>query len=90
MNNLINDLHLITGKISRPGNNPLSLHRPTLGLWYSPRSRHAISNRLPSDRVVTNPKHRAEAEKIWGLEPGTINPKPGYHAVDMFRALTRG
>jgi len=89
MNNLITDLHLITGKISRPGNNPLSLTGQPSACGTA-REVGTLSNRLPSDRVVTNPKHREEAEKIWGLEPGTINPKPGYHAVDMFRALTRG
>ena len=30
MNNLITDLHLITGKISRPGANPVQPHRPAL------------------------------------------------------------
>jgi nitrate reductase NapA len=40
--------------------------------------------------VVMNAEHRAKAEKIWGLESGTINPTPGFHAVDMFRALSRG
>jgi nitrate reductase NapA len=40
--------------------------------------------------MVTNPDHRAKAEKIWGLESGTIPEKPGYHSVDMFRALARG
>jgi nitrate reductase NapA len=89
MNNLINDLHLITGKISRPGNNPLSLTGQPSACGTA-REVGTLANRLPSDRVVTNPKHRAEAEEIWGLDPGTINPKPGYHAVDMFRALTRG
>ena len=49
-----------------------------------------LTNRLPSDGLVTNPDHRAKAEKIWGLESGTIPEKPGYHSVDMFRALARG
>jgi len=39
---------------------------------------------------VTNPEHRAEAERIWKLPAGTIPAVPGYHAVDMFRALKRG
>jgi nitrate reductase NapA len=40
--------------------------------------------------VVNNPEHRARAEEIWGLEKGSLNPKPGRHAMDMFRAWTRG
>lgn len=89
MNNLINDLHLLTGKISRPGNNPFSLTGQPSACGTA-REVGTLANRLPADRVVTNPKHREETEEIWGLEPGTINAKPGYHAVDMFRALSRG
>ncbi len=88
MNNLINDLHLITGKISRPGNNPFSLTGQPSACGTA-REVGTLSNRLPADMVVMNADHRKKAEEIWGLEPGTINPKPGYHAVDMFRALMR-
>jgi nitrate reductase NapA len=89
MNNLINNLHLITGKISQPGNNPFSLTGQPSACG-TVREVGTLSNRLPADSVVTNPEHRAKAEKIWGLPPGTIPEKPGYHTVDMFRALTRG
>ena len=89
MNNLITDLHLITGKISRPGNNPFSLTGQPSACGTA-REVGTLSNRLPADMVVNNPEHRQKAEEIWGLEPGTINPTPGYHTVDMFRALARG
>ena len=89
MNNLINDLHLITGKISRLGNNPFSLTGQPSACGTA-REVGTLSNRLPADMVVMNPEHRAKTEEIWGLEAGTINEKPGYHAVDMFRALERG
>ena len=89
MNNLINNLHLLTGKISRPGSNPLSLTGQPSACGTA-REVGTLSNRLPADMVVMNPDHRKKAEEIWGLEPGTINPKPGYHTVDMFRALIRG
>ncbi|MCS6976024.1 MAG: molybdopterin-dependent oxidoreductase [Gemmatales bacterium] len=89
MNNLINDLHLITGKISRPGSNPLSLTGQPSACG-TVREVGTLNNRLPADMVVTNPEHRAKAEKLWGLPPGTIPEKPGYHTVDLFRALSRG
>ncbi len=89
MNNLINDLHLITGKISRPGSGPFSLTGQPSACGTA-REVGTLSNRLPADMLVTIDAHRAKAEEIWGLEPGTINPVPGYHAVDMFRALSRG
>jgi nitrate reductase NapA len=40
--------------------------------------------------VVTNPKHRAIAEKIWKLPRGTIPGQPGYHAVLQNRMLKDG
>ena len=89
MNNLITDLHLITGKISRPGNNPFSLTGQPSACG-TVREVGTLSNRLPGDMVVNKPEHREKTEKLWNLEPGTINEKPGYHTVDMFRALARG
>lgn len=89
MNNLITDLHLITGKICRPGSNPFSLTGQPSACG-TVREVGTLSNRLPADMVVTNPEHRAKAEKIWKLPPGTINPRPGQHTVDLFRAAARG
>lgn len=89
MNNLITNLHLVTGKISRPGNNPFSLTGQPSACG-TVREVGTLCNRLPADMVVTNPEHRAKAEKIWKVESGTIPEMPGYHSVDMFRALVRG
>jgi nitrate reductase (cytochrome) len=89
MNNLITNLHLITGKICQPGNNPFSLTGQPSACG-TVREVGTLCNRLPSDMVVTNPEHRAKAEKIWKLPEGTIPAKVGYHTVDMFRALARG
>jgi nitrate reductase NapA len=89
MNNLITDLHLITGKISRPGNNPFSLTGQPSACG-TVREVGTLCNRLPADMLVTKKEHRDKAEKIWGLAEGTISAKPGYHTVDMFRALVRG
>ncbi|HVS13403.1 MAG TPA: molybdopterin-dependent oxidoreductase [Thermoanaerobaculia bacterium] len=89
MNNLITDLHLLTGKIGRPGANPFSLTGQPSACGTA-RVVGTIANRLPADMVVTDPEHRAKAEEIWGLEPGTISGRPGYHAVDLFRAFQRG
>lgn len=89
MNNLITDLHLITGKIGRPGANPFSLTGQPSACGTC-REVGTFGHRLPADMVVTNPEHRAKTEEIWGLEAGTIPAKPGYHTMDMFRALVRG
>ncbi len=89
MNNLITDLHLLTGKISRPGNNPFSLTGQPSACGTA-REVGTLFDRLPADMMVANPEHRKKAEQIWGLPEGTINPKPGLHTMDLFRALTRG
>ena len=89
MNNLITDLHLITGKISRPGANPFSLTGQPSACG-TVREVGTLAHRLPADMVVSNADHRAKAEEIWELPAGTINPKPGMHTMDMFRAFMRG
>lgn len=89
MNNLITDLHLLTGKISRPGNGPFSLTGQPSACGTA-REVGIACNRLPADMVVTNPEHRRKAEEVWGLPAGTIPEKPGPHAMDLFRALMRG
>jgi nitrate reductase NapA len=89
MNNLITDLHLITGKIGRPGANPFSLTGQPSACGTA-REVGTLANRLPADLVVNNPEHRARAEEIWGLPEGTIPGVPGLHTMDMFRAFARG
>ncbi len=89
MNNLITDLHLVTGKISRPGANPFSLTGQPSACG-TVREVGTLAHRLPADMVVMKEAHRRRAEEIWGLPEGTIPPKPGYHTMDMFRAFMRG
>ena len=89
MNNLITDLHLVTGKISRPGANPFSLTGQPSACG-TVREVGTLAHRLPADMVVMNADHRKLAEEIWGIPEGTISPKPGYHTMDMFRAFMRG
>ena len=38
-------------------------------------------------RVVANPAHRKQAETYWNLPVGRINPKPGYHTVQLTAAF---
>ena len=88
-NNLVYNLHLLTGKIATPGNSPFSLTGQPSACGTA-REVGTFSHRLPADMVVTNPKHRATAEKIWKLPAGTIPDKPGYHAVLQNRMLKDG
>lgn len=88
-NNLVYNIHLLTGKISEPGNSPFSLTGQPSACGTA-REVGTFSHRLPADLVVANPKHRAFAEKIWKLPSGTIPGKPGYHAVEQNRMLKDG
>ncbi len=86
VNNLIYNIHLLTGKISEPGNGPFSLTGQPSACGTA-REVGTFAHRLPADLVVTNGDHRAFAEKIWLLPAGTIPDKVGFHAVLMQRKL---
>ena len=58
-NNLVYNIHLLTGKISTPGNSPFSLTGQPSACGTA-REVGTFAHRLPADMVVTNPKHRAE------------------------------
>ncbi|MEK7712353.1 MAG: molybdopterin-dependent oxidoreductase, partial [Pseudomonadota bacterium] len=85
-NNLVYNIHLLTGKISEPGNSPFSLTGQPSACGTA-REVGTFSHRLPADMVVTKEEHRDIAEKIWKLPKGTIPDKPGFHAVVMQRML---
>ncbi len=88
-NNMVYNLHLLTGKISTPGNSPFSLTGQPSACGTA-REVGTFSHRLPADMLVANPEHRKHAEEIWKLPPGTIPDKPGYHAVQQNRMLKDG
>lgn len=86
-NNSLINLHLMLGQIGRPGAGPFSLTGQPNAM--GGREAGLLSHQLPGYRFVDNAEHRAEVEAYWG-RPGTISPKPGHTAVEMFRALERG
>ena len=88
-NHMIYNIHLLTGKISTPGNSPFSLTGQPSACGTA-REVGTFAHRLPADMVVMNPKHREVAERIWKLPAGTIPDKPGYHAVLQNRMLKDG
>ena len=88
-NNLVYNIHLLTGKIATPGNSPFSLTGQPSACGTA-REVGTFAHRLPADLVVANPAHRKTAEKIWKLPQGTIVGKPGYHAVLQNRMLKDG
>ncbi|OIJ15764.1 molybdopterin oxidoreductase [Anaerobacillus arseniciselenatis] len=91
MNNLIYDVHLLSGKISEPGSGPFSLTGQPSACGTA-REVGVFSHRLPADLVVSNPEHRRFSEMIWNLPEGYLDAieKPGLHTVAMFRELGVG
>ena len=88
-NQLVYNLHLLTGKISEPGNSPFSLTGQPSACGTA-REVGTFAHRLPADMVVTNPEHRKHAEEIWRIPHGIIPERPGYHAVEQDRMLRDG
>ncbi|RMF14529.1 MAG: periplasmic nitrate reductase subunit alpha [Candidatus Dadabacteria bacterium] len=88
INNLVYNIHLLVGKISRPGNSPFSLTGQPSACG-TVREVGTLTHKLPHG-VVMKKEHRELAAKIWNVPVERIPPKPSHHTVDMFRALDHG
>ena len=91
MNQNIYNIHLLSGKISRPGCGPFSLTGQPSACGTA-REVGTFSHRLPADLVVGNEQHRRFTEACWNLPEGWLDDiqKPGYHTVKMFREMSNG
>ncbi|MHB1194737.1 MAG: molybdopterin-dependent oxidoreductase [Longimicrobiales bacterium] len=88
LNNLIYNIHLLTGKIATPGNSPFSLTAQPSACG-SVREVGASTDGLPRGSV-TEAADRELAAGIWGIPAESIPSRPTHRAVSMFRALERG
>jgi sulfite reductase (NADPH) flavoprotein alpha-component len=86
--NAIINLHLALGQIGRPGCGPFSLTGQPNAM--GGRDVGYMSHLLPGQRLIANPEHRRQMERLWGLPAGTIRPQPGHDAAALFEALERG
>ena len=84
-NNAINNLHLATGKIGKPGCGPFSLTGQPNAM--GGREVGGLSHLLPGYRSVQDPKHREEVARFWGVPCEKISPEPGLPALEQFEAL---
>ncbi|MFQ5589195.1 MAG: molybdopterin oxidoreductase family protein [Nitrospiria bacterium] len=89
LNNTLHNLHLITGQICRPGATPLSLTGQGNACG-GVRDTGSLAHLLPGGRLIKKPEHRKAVEQLWKVPPGTISPKPGYHAMELFKAMGDG
>jgi nitrate reductase NapA len=88
-NNLISNLHLLTGHIGKPGATPFSLTGQPNACG-GVRDTGGLAHLLPAGRLVKKKAHRNEMEKLWGLPQDSIDPKPGLHTVAMYQAMGEG
>ena len=81
--------HLLLGKQSQPGNGAFSLTGQPSACGTA-REVGTFCHRLPADRLIANPAHRAETEKYWRLPARTLNPKIGSFYAKLMRDLEDG
>lgn len=89
INNLVYNVHLLAGKIGKPGSTPFSLTGQPSACGTC-REVGTFAHGLPGGRLVANPEHRAECENVWNTPVGAINETPGYHTMAMFKAFNEG
>ena len=82
---LIN-LHLATGQIGRAGAGPFSLTGQPNAM--GGREVGGLATSLAAHRDLSNPAHRAEIERLWGVE--RVPSEPGLTAVELFDAMKSG
>ncbi len=88
-NNLIHNLHILTGQLCKEGADSLSLTGQPNACG-GVREGGGLCHILPGHRLVAKEKLRQQVEEAWGLPKGRIPPKPGYHTMAMFTAINEG
>jgi ferredoxin-nitrate reductase len=87
-NNSLINLHLLTGQIGKSGAGPFSLTGQPNAM--GGREAGLLAHQLPGYRSVEDAGHRREVEAFWNQPAGSIRPRTGLTAVEMFRALESG
>ncbi|MEN8150665.1 MAG: nitrate reductase [Planctomycetota bacterium] len=88
-NNLIHNLHLLTGQLLKPGADSFSLTGQPNACG-GVREGGGLCHILPGHRLVAKEPLRRQVEKAWGIPEGRIPPKPGYHTMALFSAVNDG
>jgi assimilatory nitrate reductase catalytic subunit len=85
-NTALINLHLATGQIGKPGAGPFSLTGQPNAM--GGREVGGMATLLPGHREVSDPAHRDEIARFWGVE--SLSATPGKTAVELFEAVHRG
>ena len=84
---LIN-LHLLLGQIGKPGAGPFSMTGQPNAM--GGRELGGLAQFLPGYRVIENDAHRHEMERLWNVPEGSIHPRAGLTAMEIFQGLESG
>jgi formate dehydrogenase alpha subunit len=84
----IHNLHLVSGKIGKPGCGPFSLTGQPNAM--GGREVGGLSHMLPGYRSISNAADRECVARAWGVPYGQISPEPGLPALEQFEALAQG
>lgn len=85
-NTALINLHLATAQIGRPGAGPFSLTGQPNAM--GGREVGGMATLLGGHRDPTNPDHRAEIARFWGVD--SLPDRPGKTALEMFEAAAQG
>ena len=84
--NAIINCHLATGRIGKPGTGPFSVTGQPNAM--GGREVGGLANMLAAHMEIENPAHRDIVQGFW--QSPRMADKPGFKAVDMFKAVADG
>ncbi len=84
--NAIINCHLLTGRIGKPGCGPFSVTGQPNAM--GGRETGGLANMLAAHMDLDNAEHRRIVQSFW--KSPAIAAKPGFKAVDMFKAVADG
>lgn len=82
------DLHLLLGQIGRLGAGPFSLTGQPNAM--GGRELGGLAHLLPGYRLIENADHRRAVEQAWNVPEGSIHPRAGLTAMEIFEAMETG
>ncbi|HBT97692.1 MAG TPA: molybdopterin oxidoreductase [Desulfobulbaceae bacterium] len=88
-NNLVHNLHILTGQLMKDGADSLSLTGQPNACG-GVREAGGLCHILPGHRPIENEKMRNQVEAAWGIPNGRIPDGGGLHTMAMFEALNDG
>jgi nitrate reductase NapA len=88
-NNLVHNLHILTGQLMKDGADSLSLTGQPNACG-GVREAGGLCHILPGHRPIEKEAMRRQVEEAWGVPAGRIPEQPGLHTMAMFSAVNEG